>query len=712
MITTTTIESYLSKKWIYHYRSGKEIVAHCVFNDCDKDSHGKEAHLYIDSTTWCYQCKKCLEQGNWITLLKHLWDDPGEYPLEWYNSPVKPDISEPIKKKISITEKDVAKYQKALPGKIREYLHERGITDELITERQLGYSSFYGANWITIPIRDISGELAFFKLRRDPYGPEGNKYMFYPTGSEAMLYGAENLIKNDDYIVICEWEFDQMILWKEWIIGITSTGGVGTFKEEWISHFSTLSRIYICFDGDEAGKKWADKIISRLSIRFPEKEIYRISLPEDKGKDISEYFRNWGNIDDMMLRYSELVQGTDITKFSPMKWSELIEILSLTIKHDNINKLIVFLAMLSAYTEESQFNILLNAPSSSGKSYIPLEIAKLFPEDSLMKLQYVSQNAFFHESGEYDKEKNQMHIRLNRKIIIFIDQPRTDLLSRLRPILSHDEKVMISKITDKTGKWGNKTKSVVIHGYPVAIFCTASTGLDEQEATRFLLLSPETHNAKLRDTVHAKIFSESESQETVQSIEENPARILLKERIELIRDAHIDSIKISNHEEVEKLFLSGKTHLKPRHQRDVSRFMSLIKMFTLLNLPFRKRVDNTLYTEQEDIDEAWKIWEEIAPGQEYNISPYSMQIYRDVFIPAYREYNINEKDFFTPEDAKWVPRKYIIKKHSELYGRPLSDATWRQELEPTLVNAGLIITETAGRNIHVSPTEEIHWNIT
>ena len=608
-------------------------------------------------------------------------------------------------------EKDITKYQKALPKDIREYLHKRGVTDEIISERQLGYGSFYGANWITIPIRDMSGEFAFFKLRRNPFGPEGNKYMFYPTGSEAMLYGGENLINNDDYIVICEWEFDQMILWKEWIVATTSTGGVGTFKEEWISLFSKLKKIYICFDNDEPWRKWADKLINRLSIRYPDKEIYRITLPESWGKDVSEYFSNWGNIDDMMVRYSELVQGTDITKFAPMKWSELVDILSLTIKHDDINKLIVFLAMLSAYTEESQFNILLNAPSSSGKSYIPLEIAKLFPEESLMKLQYVSQNAFFHESGEYDKEKNQMHIRLNRKIIIFIDQPRTDLLSRLRPILSHDEKVMISKITDKTGKWGNKTKSVVIHGYPVAIFCTASTGLDEQEATRFLLLSPETHNAKLRDTVHAKIFSESESQEMVQSIEDNPARILLKERIELIRDAHIDSIKISNHEEVERLFLSGKTHLKPRHQRDVGRFMSLIKMFTLLNLPFRKRVENTLYTEQEDIDEAWKIWEEISPGQEYNISPYSMQIYRDVFLPAYREYNMNE-DFFTPDDAKWVPRKYIIKKHSELYGRPLSDATWRQELEPTLVNAGLIITETLWRNIIVSPTEEIKWNIT
>ena len=134
-------------------------------------------------------------------------------------------------------------------------------------------------------------------------------------------------------------------------------------------------------------------------------------------------------------------------------------------------------------------------------------------------------------------------------------------------------------------------------------------------------------------------------------------------------------------------------------------------MFALLNLPFRKRSDNTIYTEQEDIDEAWKIWQEVAPGQEYNISPYTMQIYKEIFIPAYRDYNENEENFFTPEDARGVPRKYVIKKHSEIYGRPLSDATWRQEIEPNLVNAGLLITESVWRNIIISPSEEIDWNI-
>ncbi len=307
--------------------------------------------------------------------------------------------------------------------------------------------------------------------------------------------------------------------------------------------------------------------------------------------------------------------------------------------------------MLSAFTEDSQINVLLNAPSSSGKTYIPIEISKLFPEESIMDLLYVSQSAFFHETGEYDKEKNEKHIHLERKIIIFMDQPRTELLARLRPLLSHDKKVMTCKITDKSGEGGNKTKNIIIHGYPVAVFCTASTHLDEQEATRFLLLSPETHNEKFRDTIHAKIQSESIDQSYQESLDFHPEKMLLKERIEMIKNAHIKDIRISDTTEVEKRFLENKKCLKPRHQRDISRFMSLIKTFALLNLPYRKRVGDTLYTEKGDLDEAWNIWKDLSSGQEYNISPYAMQIYKEVFIPAYRDYNEGLDTFDGPSTA-------------------------------------------------------------
>ena len=69
--------------------------------------------------------------------------------------------------------------------------------------------------------------------------------------------------------------------------------------------------------------------------------------------------------------------------FKNISTSELIEILSLTIKKDDENKVATFLVMLSAYAGDSQFNISFNAPSSTGKSFIAMEIAKLFPKEDV-----------------------------------------------------------------------------------------------------------------------------------------------------------------------------------------------------------------------------------------------------------------------------------------------------------------------------------------
>ena len=407
-----------------------------------------------------------------------------------------------------------------------------------------------------------------------------------------MQHLKNNDISEGGYVVICEGEFDQMMLTQAGIMAITSTTGATNFKEEWITKLEAVPKIYICLDNDEAGEKGTERIINLLSLRYPTKHIHHIRLPkilqDKKMKDISDYFLAGGTVDDLMGRYNEQT-SMDMSRFLPMTTTDILRILGLTIKKDDLNKVVVFLAMLSAFTEDSQFNILLSAPSASGKSYIPLEIAKLFPQENIMELLYVSQNAFFHENGEYDKEKNEIHIHLERKIIIFIDQPCTELLGRLRPLLSHDRKCLTSKITDKTGKGGNKTKTVVIHGYPVAIFCTASSKIDEQEATRFFVISPETTQEKLSESICAKIRSGTERHVFQKTIDNNPERNLLKERIQMIRDAHIDHIELSDGDAVRNIFLSDKQYLRPRDQRDIDRFMGIIKMSALLNLPFRQR---------------------------------------------------------------------------------------------------------------------------
>jgi hypothetical protein len=234
----------------------------------------------------------------------------------------------------------------------------------------------------------------------------------------------------------------------------------------------------------------------------------------------------------------------DVSKFQPLSSEKLIEILGLTIKKDEENKLITFLCELSAYTENSQFNISFNAPSSTGKSYVPTEIARLFPEEDVMEIGYCSPTAFFHDVGRYIKERQGYVVDLSRKILIFLDQPHTQLLERLRPVLSHDKKEINLKITDKNQRFGLKTKNVLLRGFPAVIFCTAGLKIDEQEATRFLLLSPETNQEKIRDAVCEKIRKETDGEAYQRWLDENPERSLLKERIRAVRQENIHEIKI------------------------------------------------------------------------------------------------------------------------------------------------------------------------
>jgi hypothetical protein len=366
----------------------------------------------------------------------------------------------------------------------------------------------------------------------------------------------------------------------------------------------------------------------------------------------------------------------------------------LTIKKDEENKLISFLCQLSTYTEGSQFNISFNAPSSTGKSYIPTEIAKLFPPEDVIEIGYCSPTAFFHDVGEYNKEQKSYLVDLSRKILIFLDQPHTMLLQHLRPVLSHDKKEICMKITDKNQKHGLKTKNILLRGYPSVIFCTAGLNIDEQETTRFLLLSPETNQEKIREAVYEKIVRETDYEAYKQWLEANPERQLLKERILAIRQEHIMEINICSSGVIMERFFEKRSMLKPRYSRDVGRLISLIKAFALLNLWFRERENLTIIANEQDIEEAFRLWDSISESQELGIPPYIYNLYQEVILPAWYEKNDTENEAIEEVTGKiGLTRQDIIQKHYQVYGRFLPDWQLRQQIIPMLETAGLIIQE-------------------
>ncbi len=184
-----------------------------------------------------------------------------------------------------------------LPDGVRQYLHLRGITDQMITTYKLGYTEKGSGNgWITIPVKTADGGV-FHKLRAVPGNSAPNKYAYDPAGSGAELYGRGVLaLPGIDRVVICEGEFDAMLLNSHNIAAVTSTSGVQSFKEEWCDLFPINCHVVLCFDHDPAGDKGREKVRTLFRGRRPDCVLQNIRFSDfdTKGFDVSDFFQHTG----------------------------------------------------------------------------------------------------------------------------------------------------------------------------------------------------------------------------------------------------------------------------------------------------------------------------------------------------------------------------------------------------------------------------------
>src|SRR5439155_5810700 len=130
-------------------------------------------------------------------------------------------------------------FHDALPARLREYLNARGIPDPVIDGHLLGWNG----RRITIPISDRDGQLAFFKLAKDPEDPSEHPKMLTSPGSRAELYGWEHLREHLARLIICEGEFDRLVLEGQGLLAVTSTGGAGVFRREWAKELAAIPEV-------------------------------------------------------------------------------------------------------------------------------------------------------------------------------------------------------------------------------------------------------------------------------------------------------------------------------------------------------------------------------------------------------------------------------------------------------------------------------------
>ncbi len=178
-------------------------------------------------------------------------------------------------------------WQHALPPRIRAWLHQRLISEDIITTAKLGWTG----KALSIPIFDQHGQFAFCKFRKDPddRDPATPKY-WSQLGARAALYGCEHLIHRREKIVICEGELDRLCLESQGIAAVTSTGGAGVFKTEWGKALQAIPEVYVCFDNDAAGWKGA----RRVAQLIPHAKIAEIPPELGLGSDVTDFFVRLG----------------------------------------------------------------------------------------------------------------------------------------------------------------------------------------------------------------------------------------------------------------------------------------------------------------------------------------------------------------------------------------------------------------------------------
>jgi hypothetical protein len=367
----------------------------------------------------------------------------------------------------------------------------------------------------------------------------------------------------------------------------------------------------------------------------------------------------------------------------PITFQECGDVLGVTIRHDNPNKLILLSGGILNFTDQDQINILMSGESAGGKSYTALEVVALFPEGVQRIMATASPRAFYHDHGKWDPDQKQLIVDLHQKILVFLDQPHYMLMEALRPLLSHDRRELVYKITDKNRSGALRTKTVCIIGYPTVIFCAAKIGLDEQERTRLFMLSPETSREKIAEAIRLKISRESDRRLFSEWVERHPRRRWLKARIQAIRDAGITEVIIPEQEQVYDRFMSTHGHLAPRHSRDISRILAMIKAHAMLNWVHRESENHgTIIATKEDIDAGFWLYGLVSEANELGLSPSVYEVWMNDIQPL------------LDEQPTGINRRQILTRYHARTGRYIADAKLRRELLPALEASGLCVQES------------------
>lgn len=182
---------------------------------------------------------------------------------------------------------EIQLYHEKLTPEIRDYLHQRKITDETINRLKIGLNN---EQRIIIPYWK-NGYVCYYISRA--YLPDAEpKYKKSRLDglNENIPWGMHTLNNTPDILIIAEGAFDALSFEQEGYSVLATMGG-HFCKEQLktvISVCKQFPKVFLCFDNDDAGNNFT---LSLSEILFKNKiQFVAGNLPE-KYKDVSEFYQ-------------------------------------------------------------------------------------------------------------------------------------------------------------------------------------------------------------------------------------------------------------------------------------------------------------------------------------------------------------------------------------------------------------------------------------
>jgi RecA-family ATPase len=177
------------------------------------------------------------------------------------------------------------------PGLLAYLTDARGLDVATIKEHRIGWDG----ERFTIPIRGEAGEIVNLRRYHWSKQPKMMGLAGHPTSLFPVPHDEDH--DPDDWVVLCEGEWDCLVARQHGLTAVTGTGGT-TFKDEWGEHFRDR-KVAIVYDVGADGSQTAGKLAD-VAAEVRVVDLARRGL--SNGQDLTDWFLRYDYSTDDLRR--------------------------------------------------------------------------------------------------------------------------------------------------------------------------------------------------------------------------------------------------------------------------------------------------------------------------------------------------------------------------------------------------------------------------